>query len=66
MNNSEYWLARDLANILEYSEYRHFLLVIEKAQEACKNSEEDIHNHFEEVHDMVKIGSGAKRTVETV
>ena len=63
---SEYWSSRDLARVLEYSEYRHFLPVIEKAKEACKNSGEVIHNHFEDTSDMVKIGSGAERAVDTV
>ena len=31
-NGNEYWSARDMAKILEYSEYRHFLGVIEKAK----------------------------------
>jgi DNA-damage-inducible protein D len=64
--NSEYWSARELAKILEYSEYRHFLPVIEKAKEACKNSKQDIHSHFEDMLEMVKIGSGAEREVETI
>jgi len=34
----EYWTARDMAKILEYSEYRHFKPVIEKAKESCKNA----------------------------
>lgn len=63
---SEFWSSRDLAKVLDYSEYRHFLPVIEKAKEACKNSGEVIHNHFEDVSDMVKIGSGAERSIETV
>lgn len=62
----EYWSSRDLAKILEYSEYRHFLPVIERAREACKNSGQDIHNHFEDVLDMVQIGSGAEREVQTL
>ena len=45
-HNSEYWSARDLARVLDYSEYRHFLPVIKKAKEACNNSGELIHNHF--------------------
>ena len=63
---SEYWSSRDLAKVLEYSEYRHFLPVIEKAKESCRNSGQVIHNHFEDVLDMVKIGSGAERSVDTV
>jgi len=64
--NSEYWSSRELFKVLEYSEYRHFLPVIVRAKEACKNSGQDIHNHFEGVLDMVKLGSGGKREVENV
>ncbi len=62
----EFWLARDLARVLEYSEYRHFLPVIERAKEACRNSGQDVEDHFEDVLDMVDIGSGAKRQVADV
>jgi len=63
---SEFWSARDLARVLEYIEYRNFLLVVDKAKEACKNSGEVIHNHFVDTNDMVKIGSGAERSIDTV
>ena len=63
---NEFWLARALAKVLDYSEYRHFLPVIERAREACKNSGQPVENHFEDVLDMVEIGSGAKRQVEEV
>ena len=63
---NEYWSARDMAKILEYSEYRHFFPVIEKAKEACKNSGQQVSDHFEEVLDMVVIGSRAERQVESV
>ena len=35
---SEYWSARELAKLLDYSEYRHFTPVLERAKEACLNS----------------------------
>lgn len=63
---SEFWSSRDLAKILEYSEYRHFLPVIEKAKIACANSGQDVEDHFEDMLDMVSLGSGAKRQLETV
>ena len=63
---NEYWLARDLAKVLEYSEFRHFLPVIERAKEACENSGQVIHNHFEDVVEMVEIGSGAKRSINNM
>jgi len=57
----EFWSARELSKVLEYSEYRHFKPVIEKAKEACRNSGQNIKDHFEEFLEMVKIGSGAER-----
>jgi DNA-damage-inducible protein D len=63
-DGNEFWLARQLAKVLEYSEYRHFLPVIERAREACRNSGQAEADHFEDVLEMVEIGSGAKREVE--
>ncbi|MEI6379071.1 MAG: DNA damage-inducible protein D [Candidatus Falkowbacteria bacterium] len=63
---SDYWTARELANALEYVDYRNFIKVVSKAKEACKNSGQDIHNHFVDINDMVEVGSGAKREVEDV
>lgn len=62
----EYWLARTLAKVLDYSEYRHFLPVLERAKEACRNSNQSIEDHFEDVLAMVEIGSGAKRELPDV
>ena len=60
---NEFWLSRQLASVLDYSEYRHFLPVIERAREACKNSGYRPADHFEDFLDMVEIGSGAKRRI---
>lgn len=65
-HGGEYWSARELAKLLEYSEYRHFQPVIKKAKESCKNSNLEINNHFEDVLGMVEIGSGAQRRVPDV
>lgn len=63
-NKTEYWSSRDLARILEYTDYRNFLAVITKAKVACENSNEVIHNHFVKVNEMVKIGSGAEKSTK--
>ncbi len=63
---NEYWQARELSKVLEYSEYRHFLPVIEKAKEACIQSGNRVEDHFEDILEMVDIGSGAKRSVPDV
>ena len=62
----EYWSARELAKTLEYSEYRHFLPVISKAKEACTNSGHKVSDHFEDILEMVQIGSGAERELDSV
>ena len=62
----EFWLARQLAEVLDYSQYRHFLPVIERAQEACLNSGQPVENHMEDVLTMVSIGSGAQREVADI
>ena len=62
----EYWFARDLQELLEYSEWRNFLRVIEKAKEACENSGGKVENHFVAVNKMVVIGSGAERPIEDI
>jgi DNA-damage-inducible protein D len=56
-HHQEYWSARDLAKVLEYSEYRFFLPVLEKAKTACKQSYQEVNDHFVDVHDMVELGS---------
>lgn len=65
-NGSEYWSSRELAKELEYPDYRKFLNVIEKAKVACENSGQVINNHFVHMGEMVVIGSGAERSIETI
>ena len=63
---SEFWSSRDLAKVLEYSSYKKFLNVINKAKVACENSGQVIHNHFVRMDEMVKIGSGAERSIDVI
>ena len=58
---NEYWYARELQIILSYKEWRKFNGVIEKAKNACFNSNFNPLDHFVEADKMVQIGSGAKR-----
>ena len=62
----DYWSARELSKVLGYSEFRHFIPVISKAKEACENSGQRITNHFEDILEMVTIGSGAQREIPDV
>jgi len=58
---NEYWFARELQQVLDYKEWRKFLGVIDKAKDACNNSNFTLSDHFVQVDKMVEIGSGAKR-----
>lgn len=62
---NEYWLARQLSKVLEYTDYRNFTAVINKAKEACKNSGFNVLDHIVEFNEMVSIGSGAEREMES-
>jgi DNA-damage-inducible protein D len=64
-NGNEFWAARQLGKALEYTDFRNFLSVIEKAKEACKNSGQPIENHLVEFNEMVFIGSGAEREMNS-
>jgi DNA-damage-inducible protein D len=60
----EFWSARDLADILEYTQWRNFRLAIEKAQTACEASGYAVPDHFAGFSKMVTLGSGAERAIE--
>ena len=60
---SEYWSAREFAEVLEYTQYRNFEKVIEKAKLACFNSGYPMGDHFADVSKMVPLGSSAQREV---
>ncbi|MCZ8330657.1 MAG: DNA damage-inducible protein D [Flavobacterium sp.] len=65
-NGNEFWGARKLSKILEYSEFRHFLPVIERAKEACNNSDQPVSDHFEDYLEQINFGKGAKKEMESV
>lgn len=60
----EYWLARDVQQLLGYSKWENFQTVIGKAKTACEVSGHALANHFPDVRKMVKIGSGTEREIE--
>lgn len=59
----EYWMARDLQMILEYSKWESFEEVIEKAKIACAGVGVEVENQFLQSEKMVPIGSGAQRGI---
>jgi DNA-damage-inducible protein D len=63
---NEFWLARELAPLLEYAQWRNFMQVIDKAKTACQQAGNPVADHFADISKMVDIGSGAQRKVEDV
>ena len=59
-NGVEFWYARELMIVLEYKQWRRFEQVIERAKEACKNSNINIDDHFASVGKIVKAGATSK------
>jgi DNA-damage-inducible protein D len=62
----EYWLARELQELLGYSDWRNFLNAVDKAKESCKTTGEAVLDHFVDITKMVKIGSGAERKKDDI
>ena len=65
-DNIEFWYARDLQKVLEYSKWENFLNVINKAKLACENSGQVVENHFPDIRKMVSIGYGVNRPIDDI
>lgn len=66
-NGVEYWLARDLQQLLGYAEWRNFhQTVVSKAKTACEVSGHRTADHFVDVNKMVEIGSGTRREIDDI
>ena len=62
-DGNEYWVARELQDILGYHQWRSIDDLIERAKTACKESKHNIDDHFAVQRKMVEIGSKTKRKV---
>ncbi|MFI3229907.1 MAG: hypothetical protein R3Y23_07120 [Bacillota bacterium] len=54
-NGGEYWLARELQVVLEYTEWRNFSKVIDRAMLACQNSGNVVCEQFFEVRKLIEM-----------
>ncbi|MDR2652341.1 MAG: DNA damage-inducible protein D [Prevotellaceae bacterium] len=57
---NEFWFARELAPVLEYTEWRNFAKVIDRAMLACRNSGVNVADQFVEVNKSVEMPSKAR------
>ena len=62
-NGLEFWYARELSGILEYSKWENFSKVIKRAMLACKNSGFNIEEHFPEVRKTIEMPKTAQKEV---
>lgn len=62
----DFWLARDIQQLLSYKEWRNFIAVITKAKVACEVSGFPVSDHFVDVNKMVELGSGSTREVDDI
>ena len=65
-NGVEFWYARELMTMLEYSKWGNFGKVIDKAKESCKNSNINIGEHFADVGKTIKMPKGAKKIIDDI
>ena len=62
-NENDYWLARELQNVLGYHQWRSINELIERAKVACRESKYSIADHFAVQSKMIKLAKGATRNV---
>jgi DNA-damage-inducible protein D len=63
-NGIEYWTGRELMELLDYTEWRNFNIVIDKARRSCFSSSQNVEDHFVGINKMVKIGSSSIREIK--
>ena len=63
-NGVEFWYARELMVSLGYKDWRNFSNVINKAKDACTNSNMNIFEHFVDVNRVLKVGNNAEMEVD--
>ncbi len=62
----EYWLARELQELLGYADWRNFLNAVDKAKESCKTTAETVSDHFVDVTKTIPMPKGATKDVPDI
>lgn len=63
-NGIEYWTARELMEILGYSNWQNFEIVVNKAKQSCINSRQFPQDHFTDISKMIRLPKDAVRKVK--
>jgi DNA-damage-inducible protein D len=61
---NEFWYARELSKILEYTDWRNFLKVLNKSKKACENSGFNVDEQLVEVNKLSKRNNNAKVNIQ--
>ena len=59
----EFWYARDLQKILEYTEWRNFTKVIDRAKDACNGAGHEVSECFVEVNKTSEMPNGGTKQI---
>lgn len=62
-NGVEFWLARDLQQLLGYDKWDNFLGVISKAKIACENTGHKVSDHFADAGKTIQMPKGAQKEI---
>lgn len=63
-NGVECWRARELQVVFNYTDWRNFVKIIEKAKVSCENAGEKVEDHFVGFNKMIELAKGAKRQID--
>ena len=62
-DGTEFWYARELMPVLQYSNWQNFERIIDKSKISCENSDISVFEHFIDVNKTIKMPKGAEKTV---
>lgn len=62
----ECWSARELQKLLDYTQWRNFEAVIDKAKEACKNAGQQVSDHFADVSKTIEMPKTAEKEISDI
>lgn len=62
-NGIEFWLARDIQQLLGYDKWDNFLGVISKAKIACENTGHKVSDHFADAGKTIQMPKGAQKEI---